>query len=314
MMTRARIPAWLLAGLLAMTGCYDTLEAGGAGDGPVDDSDPLDLTSTAEPGSLDYLHQTIIEERCSGEPGLCHNGQFEPNLSTPASTYAYLVNRPSLEKRGAFRVAPGAPETSVFIDKLRGRNVATMMPLGADPLSEEEIQMFEQWILDGALRRPGAEPAPLLNNPPAPPEVAVFDDMGNRLDELGPVTVPVGTTLVLRHSASDFETDEADIPFAAFVLARQAGGNVVLRPGVPEDPHLGITMYEPGGGPMGIADTLDFKFEFTLPATFDIRYDDGTMAQVPAAGQVLTPIAVYIDGFPDGIARFTISPRFLTVE
>lgn len=306
---------WAVLASLALlsAGCYDALEAGGDGEGPLADVDPLDVESTAEPGSLDYLHETIIAERCSGEPGLCHNGQFEPNLSTPALTYAYVVNRPSLEKPDLFRVAPGAPEASLFIDKMRGRDVATLMPLGADPLTEEEIQMFEQWIMDGALRQPGAEPAPLLNNPPAVPEVAVFDDAGNRLDGLGPATVAVGANLVIRHSASDFETDEAEIPFAAVILGTQEGGNVVLRPGEPEDPHLGITMYEPGG-PMGLADELDFKFEFTLPATLDIRYDDGTMTQRPASGQVLVPIAVYVDGFPEGIGRFIISPRTLTVE
>lgn len=295
------------------TGCYDTIEAGGIDDGPVVDVDPLDVSFEPEPGSLDYLYQTIIEERCSGEPGLCHNGQFEPNLSTPGSTYAYLVNRPSLEKPDSLRVDPGSPETSLFVDKLRGRDVATLMPLGADPLTEEEIQMFEDWIANGALRRPGAAPAPVLNNPPSVPEIAVYDDTGTRLDENGPATVAIGTTLVLRHSVEDFETDDADIPFAAVILAAQSGGNVVLRPGEPEDPHLGVTTHAPDG-PMGLVDTLDHSFTFTIPATLDIRFDDGTFTQVPAAGQVLTPIALYIDDFPMGIVRFAISPRFLTLE
>ena len=50
------------------------------------DDDPLAVSYTPPAGSLDDLHQRIIGKRCSGQPGLCHNGQFEPNLSTPAMT------------------------------------------------------------------------------------------------------------------------------------------------------------------------------------------------------------------------------------
>src|SRR4029077_16397363 len=77
-------------------------------DGGTDD-DPLHVTATAAPGSLDDLHARIIAKRCSGQPGLCHNGQFEPNLSTPAMTYAYLVRRPSIENATRLRVNPGDP-------------------------------------------------------------------------------------------------------------------------------------------------------------------------------------------------------------
>src|SRR5436190_22613358 len=85
------------------------------------DRDPLDLQSTAAVGSLDELHERIISQRCSGQPGLCHNGQFEPNLSTPALMFSYVVNRPGIEKQDHFRVKPGDSASSLIIDKLRNR-------------------------------------------------------------------------------------------------------------------------------------------------------------------------------------------------
>jgi hypothetical protein len=68
------------------------------------DDDPLAVSYTPPAGSLDDLHQRIIGKRCSGQPGLCHNGQFEPNMSTSAMTYAYLVGRPGLEKPDRLRI------------------------------------------------------------------------------------------------------------------------------------------------------------------------------------------------------------------
>lgn len=259
------------------------------------DPDPLAVESTAPPGSLDHLHETIIERRCSGQPGLCHNGQFEPNLSTPALTYAYLVNRPSLEKIDKLRVKPGDPANSVFIDKIRNRGVATQMPLGAEPLSEEETQAIEQWIRDGALRAPGAAPAPVLNNPPRRPQVGVFSAGGTRLDGNGPVTVAPGTTIVLRHSVQDFETPDSAIPFAGvnlFVVG--ANRAVVLAPGT-DDPQTGQTTYD-ASGPMGIGDRLNYQRAWTVPATLPV-IDPATKVEstIPASGASLVLQAFYID-------------------
>lgn len=304
----------LCVAALAVAGaaCGDDIQAGGDGvDAGVDD-DPLIIDDEPAAGSLDFIQKTIIQERCSGQPGLCHNGQFEPNLSTAGNTYAYLVNRPGLEKRDRYRVEPGDPASSLLIDKIRNRDVSTQMPLGADPLSEDEMQMIEAWIADGALRRPGDIPAPQLNNPPLPPEIAVYDTGGTRLDSAGPVSVSVGTTLRLRHSVHDFETADADIPFGLFILSTTDGRNVVLDPGG-DDPTNGPTTYDPSG-PMGNGDQLNYMFEWTVPATLDLLDDDGVASSVPAAGQTLTPIAIYVDGFPSGIVGLQIGTITLAVE
>ena len=273
----------------------------------VEDDDPLAVTAVAPFGSLDDLHQKVIAKRCSGQPGLCHNGQFEPNLSTPAMTYAYLVGRPGLEKPDLLRVKPGDAAHSLLVDKIRNRGgVATQMPLGAEPLDEADIAALEAWIDAGALREPGAPRAPVLNNPPRRPEIAVYSASGTRLDGAGPVTAAVGTTLTLRHSVQDFETADPAIPFAAVVLTARDGRDVVLDP-AGNDPQLGATTYD-AAGPMSKGDRLDYQRTWTIPATVSM-YDPATKtrADVSAHGLTLSLLVLYLDANPGGMAAFDIS-------
>jgi hypothetical protein len=280
------------------------------------DPDPLTVTTAPAPGSLDDLHERIIAKRCSGQPGLCHNGQFEPNLSTPALTYAYLVNRPAIEKDTKLRVKPGSPADSLFIDKLRNRNgVATQMPLGAEPLEESEIAELEAWIAAGALREPGAAPAPNLNNPPKRPQIGIFNAAGARLDGTGPVSVAAGTTLTLRHTVHDFETADSAIPFAAVILQVADGRQVVLDPAA-QDPHVGPTTYD-AAGPPAQGDIFDFKRAWTIPTTLSLRDPNtGAITSAPASGQTVTIICVYIDGLPNqgGIVALEIGMSPIQIQ
>lgn len=287
---------------------------GGDGDTPpdvVDDPDPLDVEASAAPGSLDDLHERIIAKRCSGQPGLCHNGQFEPNLSTPGLTYAYLVNRPGIEKPNMLRVAPGNASASLFMDKIRNRGVATQMPLGAEPLSEEDMAALEKWIDGGALRAPGAAPAPVLNNPPKRPQIGIFNTSNVRLDGTGPVNVAVGTTLRLRHTVNDYETADAAVPFGAFILAIADGRNVVINTGT--DPQVGPTTYEPGGPPAQ-GDTFNWRRDWTIPATLQVRTEAGVISNVPASGQVISILAVYVDGAPMAGGMVALDQSMTTIN
>jgi hypothetical protein len=271
-----------------------------------DDDDPLAVSATPAAGSLDDLHQRVIAKRCSGQPGLCHNGQFEPNLSTPAMTYAYLVGRPAIEKPDLLRVKAGDPVRSVLIDKLRNRGVATQMPLGAEPLAEADIAAIEAWITAGALRGPGAASAPVLNNPPRRPEIALFDGSGARLDGTGPVRVAVGTTVALRHSVQDFETPDPQIPFAAVVLSIADGRNVVIEPAA-NDPHVGRTTFD-ANGPMSRGDRLNYMRSWTIPETLPLITPAGRVrSEASAHGKVVSVFAVYLDG-AQGVTAFDVSP------
>jgi hypothetical protein len=312
-MSRTRgLLALALALAPAAAACGGEIDAGGSGVDAGNQDDPLAVSEDVEPGSLDQVHREIVARRCSGQPGLCHNGQFEPNMSTPSLFYEYVVRRPALEKPDHLRVVPGDPDTSFLVDKLRNRDVSTQMPLGAEPLAPEELAMMEDWIRNGALRRPGDDPAPVLNNPPRVPEVGVFDAAGERLDRAGPLQIAPGTALTLRHSVSDFETADEDIAFGAFVLQARDGRKVVLSPGA-QDPSVGMSEYD-ADGPMGNGDLLDRRFELTLGASVDLIDDAGATENVPSAGLPFTILAVYVDELEDGIAAFAQSPATLEVQ
>jgi hypothetical protein len=298
---------------LALAACGNDQAVTMTVDGGMDD-DPLHVTDTPAPGSLDDLHARIIAKRCSGQPGLCHNGQFEPNLSTPAMTYAYLVRRPSIENPTRLRVNPNDPATSQFIDKVRNRNgVSTQMPLGGEPLEEADITALEAWISAGALREPGAMPAPILNNPPKRPEIAIYNSSGQRLDGTGPVTVAAGTQLVFRHSVQDFETPDANIPFAAMILQAADGRSVALNPGA-NDPSTGQTSYD-AAGPMGKGDQLDYMRAWTVPSMLPLwDRTTGMTTNVSASGQTLSVLVVYVDQAQTGIAVFDIGTSKVVIQ
>jgi hypothetical protein len=308
--------------MLALAAALAALAAGAAGCGTDEppptgpdteaDPDPLDVHTTPAPGSLDDIYDRVIAKRCSGQPGLCHNGQFEPNLSTPGLTYAYLVNRPAIEKPALLRVRPGDASRSLFIDKIRNRNgVATQMPLGAEPLEEADVAALEKWINDGALRTPTSAPAPVLNNPPRRPQIAIFNGT-TRLDGAGPINVTAGTTLTLRHTVQDFETPDASIPFAAVILQAADGRNVVITTGT--DPHVGPTTYDPAG-PMGQGDQLNYRRSWTIGPTIELYNPQTKVRQsVPASGQALTVLAVYIDSTTQGIVALDSSPSTIQIQ
>jgi hypothetical protein len=302
-----------IALVAVLVGCGNDRAAPVVADAGSDD-DPLAVAGAPPAGSLDDLHQRIIAKRCSGQPGLCHNGQFEPNLSTPALSYAYLVGRPALEKTDRLRVRAGDAAHSLLVDKLRNRNgVSTQMPLGADPLDEADIKALEAWIDAGALRAPGAAAAPVLNNPPHRPEVAIFDTAGKRLDGAGALQVTAGTTLVLRHSVQDFETADSAIPFAAVVLAAADGRDVVLAPAA-GDPQIGPTSYD-AAGPISKGDQLDYMRSWTIGTTVTL-YDPKTRARsdVPARGLVISVAAVYVDAATGGMAAFDTCPTQIQIQ
>lgn len=316
MTTTLRSTAITLAALLAAlsAGCVPEIDPGGDGETTVPDDDPLAVPEDLDPGSLEALHRDILVRSCAATPGLCHHGQFEPNLSTPALTYENMVYKPGIERVKQYRVKPGDPQDSLLVDKLRNHGVLSQMPLGADPLPEEEIAAIEKWIQDGALRRPGAEPPPELNNPPAEPEIAVFDEQGNRLDAAGPFSVAVGTKLTFRHSVQDFETDDAAIPFAGIILQLADGRKVDLT-GAPDSDGLGQTAYDASGAPESKGDLLNFRYDWTVPATVDLVIDGGPASQEGTAGLSFSVIAAYLDSVQpsEAMLTFAIEPDLVKV-
>ncbi len=299
--------------LLAISACSSLEDAGGE---PyqelVDPDDPLSFEEDLDPESFDALHREVILPSCAAVEAFCHYGQFEPNLSTPALAYESLVRRPGIELFDRYRVTPGDPSRSLIIDKLRDRSgVATMMPLGAPPMAEEDIARIEKWISDGARRHPDAPEAAPMNEPPLPPEIAVYDDTGSRIDVGGVATVKVGDTITLRHSAMDYETADPDVPFAAFSVILADGRNVYWGPTY----GVAISSSYDAAGPMGNGDALNFRFDWTVPATVDISADGATVDEtISTAGQTFSLVAYYLDGDQPSILTFGVVINGLVVQ
>ncbi|MBW2307677.1 MAG: hypothetical protein JRG73_12165 [Deltaproteobacteria bacterium] len=105
--------------------------------------------------SFDAINVLIFQPRCAVRA--CHDSSTQAaglNLSS-GSAFGDLVNVPSAEVPGLLRVAPGDPEASYLVNKIRGTagmvgGVDTRMPLGQAPLSDEEINTIVQWIETGA--------------------------------------------------------------------------------------------------------------------------------------------------------------------
>ena len=138
---RARVD-WLL---LALAACAPPAV------GPAIDPGPQGAQAT-----FSSLSRRIFVPRCANSS--CHAGSPPP--SAPMSleegqAYASLVGAVSNEAPALARVAPGKPDQSYLINKLRGTagsvgGLATRMPLDQEPLTEAEIAEIEDWIARGA--------------------------------------------------------------------------------------------------------------------------------------------------------------------
>ena len=262
--------------LLALGACTEAIDAGGSP--PVETDVDIrwrraEVRSTASTTAPAHHRRELRRAART-----LHSGQFEPNLHA-ALAYENLSGAPRWSAPSSCAWRP-ARKDSLFIHKLRNQDVITQMPLGAAPLSDADIQALEAWIDAGALRRPGAEPAPVLNNPPLEPQFGIFDPLGTRLDPAGPVSVAAGDTLVFRMSVEDFETPDADMPYVAIVLQTVEGLTAGI--GAAANPTNGLATYSPDDAPEGKGDTLDFRFEWTVPEM--VRLTTTPESEVPRQG------------------------------
>jgi hypothetical protein len=95
--------------------------------------------------------QPIFDASCAG--AACHAGVM-PSAGLdlrPAASYGQLVEVPAEQCASRLRVAPGAPDQSYLVDKIRGTNLCagTRMPKDSS-LSPAEIQLVVDWIAAGA--------------------------------------------------------------------------------------------------------------------------------------------------------------------
>jgi hypothetical protein len=101
------------------------------------------------------IQATIFNTSCAFSQ--CHAGSNPPpppqglNLSA-GQAYANLVGVPSQEQPSLNRIEPGDPDNSYLYLKITGDPSISgqRMPLTGGPLSDAQIQLVRDWILDGA--------------------------------------------------------------------------------------------------------------------------------------------------------------------
>jgi hemin uptake protein HemP len=127
------------------------LLAGCAGNGEGLDTNGNPISGEPDPllPELQSIQDHVFTPICTA----CHVGAGAPlgfRLDADSS-YAMLVNTPSVEVPSLLRVSPGHPDESYIIQKLEGHAaVGGQMPLGGPPLPQATIDVIRQWITDGA--------------------------------------------------------------------------------------------------------------------------------------------------------------------
>lgn len=131
-------------------GSGDGLDANGQ---PLDRGDDIETPDNGSDGdaTLATIQSDIFTPRCTA----CHSGAAAPRglrLDSEDNSFNFLVNVNADEVPSVYRVEPGNPDASYLIRKLEGGPdiVGAQMPLGATPLSEQEIARIRAWISQGA--------------------------------------------------------------------------------------------------------------------------------------------------------------------
>lgn len=137
------------AKILALCATCALSACAGDGDGLDENGRPLEEDSGTLQPTFQSIQDRVLTPACTG----CHAGAAAPLglRLDEGSSYALLVNAPSVEVPALRRVQPGNPNASYLIQKLEGTAaVGSRMPLNAPPLPAATIAVVRQWIADGA--------------------------------------------------------------------------------------------------------------------------------------------------------------------
>ena len=145
---RAKFLSLILATMLAMTVLL-VVSACSSGS-----KITIPATSTTSSSEVSFSKdiQSIFNSYCV----VCHEGAGQAGLTLePNLSYSKLAGIPSTESTAELRVKPGAPDQSYIIAKLQGTQVqaggsGAQMPYGVPPLPQDQINLVQQWIAEGA--------------------------------------------------------------------------------------------------------------------------------------------------------------------
>jgi len=175
------------------------LGCGGNGEGLDENGRPLDSGPLPLVPTFASIQQNVFTPVCTR----CHAGAAAPTglRLDEASSYAMLVNVPSVEVPALRRVRPGDPDLSYLIQKLEGRAaVGGRMPLNSPPLPQTTIDVVKQWIREGAPRSvPGSGPA-------SPATLSAVAPLDQQIIEGAPAEIIVQSSAALDTSALNTAT------------------------------------------------------------------------------------------------------------
>lgn len=185
-------------------------------------SNLYDIDSLVEanpvPGeSIEGLHRDFMESKCANQG--CHDGAFEPDFRTIQSTYTTLVNATVIKEVDPyeFRVVPGDTGTSWLWNRVTTEDsVLGKMPLYDHPLTTDQLNNLQTWIMDGAKDMFGRE-RDEVNRQPYWVDFGAFDmSNGDQLEENAryysdPFPLAENTDVEIKISAYDYETSRLDL-------------------------------------------------------------------------------------------------------
>ncbi len=117
-------------------------------------------TAGTEPPRFTAIYASLVPSGTKSKCSFCHslppnkisNGNLSMGMDK-AAAYASLVGKMSGSATCAGRrlVVPGQPEQSLFFQKFSSTPpCGGRMPLGADPLTDAQLEMVRTWIANGA--------------------------------------------------------------------------------------------------------------------------------------------------------------------
>lgn len=183
------------------------LGCAGDGEGLDENGRPIGSGTVPLEPTFASIQQNVFTPQCTR----CHSGAAAPLglRLDEGSSYAMLVNVPSVEVPTAMRVQPGNPDASYLIRKLEGtQTVGGQMPLNAPPLPAETIAVIRQWILDGA------QAAAVTTTPQSPATLTAVDPMSEQILEQPPREILL---------TSDAALDTTAFHAASVTLVRSGG-------------------------------------------------------------------------------------------
>ena len=125
-----------------------------AGERIRDPTAPAPLCTDVAPfrSSLTCIQQLVFTPSCATSGCHLNPGAQQGMDLSEGMAFTNIVGVPSAEDPNRDRVHPGDPDGSYLILKLEGSPliVGDWMPLGGPYLSQAEIDVIRQWILDGA--------------------------------------------------------------------------------------------------------------------------------------------------------------------